>query len=443
VSGPKVVRIVTREEVLAACKADLARLDAALRDWTRSGTSNGFTSTEEIATAGTRRDELAALIAADRFVDFQKGAAREIAFLASDLQVRLAKAADEQAAAQALARRQSDAARALLGALRTRGVEVPSELAGRLEAVAAGASDPGAVAEGFAALSPAGDDGAEARKRLATLHRTEIQTPSLDDWLRAQPQPAHEARLVKVARHLAELNAIGAAEPGLLAAREAAEREPEKRRRALLLDSLELNLAGAIATAKAHAALESELNLTLAALGALSAGRRAEFEARLAALNATESVAPLLTEVKVALDEEQARIAAEARRQAVLQALLGLGYEVTEGMVTAWAKDGQLVLRNSARPDYGVEILGKGEDERLQMRAVAFDDRDAVVADPTRDRDAEVIWCGEVGALAEQLKRAGTDFAIVKARKVGEVPLKRVKGSGRRGAAKPRTMTLG
>ena len=32
-SGPKVVRIVTREEILALCEGQLARVDAALADW--------------------------------------------------------------------------------------------------------------------------------------------------------------------------------------------------------------------------------------------------------------------------------------------------------------------------------------------------------------------------------------------------------------------------
>lgn len=446
-SGPKVVRIVTREEVLAMCNAELARLDAALHDWSRAGKRNGFTSEDEITAARGRRDELAALINADRFMDFQKGAAQEIAFLTSDLQVRLARAAEERAAAQALARRQRDAARALLGALRAKRVKVPAELAARLEAVAEGASDSGAMAEGFAALSPAADDGAQARQRLAALHRTEGVTPSLEAWMSAQPQPPHEARFLKVDCRLAELQAVGAATPSLLAAREAAEREPEERRRALLLDSLELDLASVLAEAKKRVALEAELTRTLAALGALSKDAHAKLEARCADVRDGQTLSLLLADAKTAIEEAKTAIAAAARRDAVLKALQGLGYQLDEGMETAWAQDGQVVLRNAARPDYGVEISGHAEAERMQMRVVAFEDGSAGSADPARDRDAEVIWCGEVGALREQLLRSGTELNIVKARGVGEVPLKRVKGSSRtqppRETRRPKSRTLG
>ena len=49
-------------------------------------------------------------------------------------------------------------------------------------------------------------------------------------------------------------------------------------------------------------------------------------------------------------------MAAAARRRAVLQALSSLGYEVTEGMATAWVEDGAIVLRKAANRDYGVEL---------------------------------------------------------------------------------------
>ena len=446
-SGPKVVRIVTREEVLALCTAELARLDAALGDWTRAGLRSDCVFEEDIAAAAARRKELAGLLAADRFMDFQKAAGQEIAYLAADLQVRLAKVAEEKAAARAFARRQCEAARALLNALRTKAEPLAEDLAARLEAVTAGASDPAAMATGFAALSNAGDDGAAERKRLAELHRTEDTGPSLAEWMRGQPLPVDEARLLKVDRRLAELQLVASLPPALLSAREAVENESQGRRRALLLDSLELDVGGLVAAAKARAALASELNLVLAGLAALAPKRHAELDARRAKLASDAGFAALLSEAKAEADEAMKAIAANARREAILSALLGLGYEVDEGMETAWATEGQLVLRNAARPDYGVEITGTAEVERLQMRAVAFEDGDAASADAFRDRDAETIWCTEVGALRQQLAQAGTDLDIIKARAIGEVPLKRVKGrkaeERRRSARAPKSRTLG
>lgn len=444
-SGPKVVRIVTREEIQALCNAELARLDAALGQWVRLAEKAGGLTQEELESAKRRRDELAALITADRFLEFQKSAGQEIAFLASDSQMRLARIAEQRAAAAAAARRQRQAASALMNTLRSKGITISEDLSGRLRAVVEGKEDQAAMAQGFAALSPPSDGGAEERKRLAALHRDNGTVPSWEEWMRSQPLSADEARLVKVDRRLAEVEGLGPAEPRLLAAREAAEAENNDKRRALLLDSLELDLAGLIAAAKTRAALDAELSQSLAALKSLSTAAYEELAARRAALVADDALAPLLEEVKAAIEDARTSIAARARRDAVLSALAGLGYEVTEGMETAWANDGQLVLRSAARPDYGVEI--NGQAERLQMRAVAFEEGDAAVPDQARDRDAEAIWCGEVGALREALDRSGGELEIVKARAIGEVPLKRVKGGKdpgrRRDIGKLKTRTAG
>jgi hypothetical protein len=93
--------------------------------------------------------------------------------------------------------------------------------------------------------------------------------------------------------------------------------------------------------------------------------------------------------------------------------LIGLGYEVTEGMSTTFVKDGRLVLGSAARPDYGVEISAAAGSERMQMRAVALE-----VAgrgpDPGRDLDAETIWCGDVWSRRDPAgRRCGIDRGAI------------------------------
>ena len=46
-SGPKVVRIVTREEIIALCQRQLARLDAHIESWTSTGRRHGVVSEAE------------------------------------------------------------------------------------------------------------------------------------------------------------------------------------------------------------------------------------------------------------------------------------------------------------------------------------------------------------------------------------------------------------
>ena len=117
------------------------------------------------------------------------------------------------------------------------------------------------------------------------------------------------------------------------------------------------------------------------------------------------------------------RIAAHARRLAVLEGLAGLGYQVSEQMETAWVTNGRIVLRKTAEPGYGVEIGGGADAARVQLRTVAFRGA-AAAADPVRDRDAETIWCGDLEKLRSRFAAVGGDVAIEQALAVGAVPLR-------------------
>src|SRR6476646_3201508 len=104
-SGPKVVHIVTREEILDICRGQLARVEAAFAEWLRIGRRNACVDEEAITAVRNRRDALAALITANRFMDLQKEAPIEEAFLRDDIQARLAKVAAQQSAVHMRARR--------------------------------------------------------------------------------------------------------------------------------------------------------------------------------------------------------------------------------------------------------------------------------------------------------------------------------------------------
>jgi hypothetical protein len=106
----------------------------------------------------------------------------------------------------------------------------------------------------------------------------------------------------------------------------------------------------------------------------------------------------------------------------VLGALSALGYEVREGMETAWASDGNVTLRNAQRPDYGVKVSGGAEGGPLQLRAICFGQRGAE-RDVARDRDVETLWCSDFDALKSELANAGGDLSVVVAKPAREVAL--------------------
>lgn len=116
-------------------------------------------------------------------------------------------------------------------------------------------------------------------------------------------------------------------------------------------------------------------------------------------------------------------MAAEERRRAVLEGLASLGYEVSEGMMTAWVTGGRVVLRKPANPGYGVELSGGQQADIMQVRAVGIGDP-AGARDTGRDRDMETIWCNEFERLQALVAKAGGNVSIESARPVGQYPLK-------------------
>jgi hypothetical protein len=417
-SGPKVVRIVTREEILGICYGQLARLDAVLAEWTRIGRRCDCIDEEAIATSVKRRNALAALIAADRFVDLQKQAPIEEEFLRNDMQARLTKVATEQAAARSRARRERDAAASLLRTLRASGRPLEHNLEAGLEC-----GDSQAIKAGFELLA---DNSARpaAAVDLAARLREDGAGLSFADWLAWQPATISDPAAHRIEVRLDELTPFTDPDTILMwrARLQEAGRAPPVRL-GLLLDALEVETSRFLTEARRRAGLLLDLRLLLAE--AEAAGMAADLSGEDLEALETGAVELRLAETRAALDVHRATKATASRRAAVLEGLTGLGYEVIEGMSTTLARDGRLVLRSAARPDYGVEVSAAAGAERMQMRAVALE-MDGRGPDPARDRDAETIWCGDVSKLQEKLTGSGSGLRIEKALPVGATPLKRV-----------------
>ena len=415
-SGPKVVRIVTREEILEICHGMLARVDAALAEWTRIGRRNDCIDDEAIAAAQRRRDALAALIAVDQFMDLQKQAPIEEAFLRDDVQVRLAKVAVEQAAARSRGRREREAAASLLRALRSSGETLDSDLEGGLER-----GDASALAQGLRVLAKRSAV-RKASRELADRLRGDEVPASFADWLAALPASDIDPAIARIDARIAELAPL-VDEPTSAGWSERLDEAvaAEPARRGLLLDGLDVATARALSKARRRAAAETDVGLLAAELDAAGL-ETGSLRDGLAALDA-DAIAGRINQARAALEAHRRVRASAARRTAVLKGLTGLGYEVTEGMRTTWVRDGKLIVRSATRPDYGVEVSAAGE--RMQMRPVAFE-AGGDGPDLSRDRDAETIWCGDVSALQHSLGDEGGGLVIERALPIGATPLKRI-----------------
>ncbi|MGY4182960.1 hypothetical protein ACVIHH_008251 [Bradyrhizobium sp. USDA 4518] len=433
-SGPKAFRIVTRAEIVAICRRNLARLDAAIESWTSAGSRNGTIEQKDIDKVVARRDELRRLLEADRFIELQKQVAAEIGFLQADSERRIERAAEMAARSNRDLRRSKAAAEALLQRLQGLKIEIPVDIRSELNGSAASSERlEAAMAKALLLLpSEAAQDTATDRQReLAIRLGAGERRDTLREWITRQPREMEDPALERVDALLGELRGLGIDSSPFSDRVALLEAEPPARR-SLIADSVLLDLAAAVKDGRARAQLADELRARRAELSVMKSAEAAamltEIEESLASptLNNGQD---LVKRADFLIEEEFKAMAAAERRRAVLEGLASLGYEVSEGMATAWVQNGQIVLRKAAHPGYGVELLGGSRSDLLQVRAVGIGSS-AEARDADRDRDMETIWCGEFDRLKALVAKAGGDVAMEFARPVGQFPLKIVSDPG-------------
>lgn len=430
-SGPKVVRIVTREEVLATCSALIRQLDGAIARWHQEVERLGLADADEIQTVTRRRERIEALLASDRFVDLQKQASDEIAYLERDVEVKRQAAVARAAQRVRQERRQRENAKALLGELERRGADWKGQpWVDSLRRAAAGELT-GDEAEaawnlGFSSLATP-DSGSghreptdEQKYLAARLKPSGGGEPSgwkHEDSRLKQVDDALASVEVRLGRQAVQ--AFG----DRLRALEDRIREPGFEMR---LDALMLDIGGALQEAKLHEALVAsareivtELDGEQTSEEAVERSLRRDIEAAIEARDLAHLGELSAVGRKLLKDRADAR-ATDARRAAILAGLAELGYEVKEGMATAWAKDGRVVVKNPRLPDYGIEFSGAQDASRLLARTVAFSE----ARNTERDRDAETVWCGNFGKLREMVSKNGGNIDLERAEPIGTIPLK-------------------
>ena len=425
-SGPKVVRVVTREELVALGESLLARLDQALGVWRRQCAQFGQISEQDLTKAISRRDVLEALFRADQFQAFTKGANDEIGFLQSDTETRRQAAIEAKARERARDVSGRQNAKALAKALRAK-TGVDANLIAELEGAATGSLAIAAIdqllARGFQLLSDReGKPLTAAQRQLAGRLGTGEATQTLEHWKAKQIKvdPRQEA-LLKAITELALFGDVGTSEM-LNAHLTSLMQSGDSAQHAMRMDSLLIDARNAKAAVVALNEAIRELQLTAAELTTAGIDSASWLEKVDLATQqrSVETLRLLANEGRSELAEALRSKAALARRQAVLHGLAKLGYSVQEGMSTTLAQDGRLVIKKPDMPGYGIEVAGGSANERLQVRAVAL----SASRDVTRDLDAESRWCQDFTKLQAELRINGDELVIEKVRPVGAVPLR-------------------
>jgi len=133
----------------------------------------------------------------------------------------------------------------------------------------------------------------------------------------------------------------------------------------------------------------------------------------------SENIEVIISRATTLRDEVKNQFEGESRRQVILQGLADLGYSVSETLQTVWVKDGSLVLAKSDKAPYGVELVGNAALDKCQVRVVGAEDRNTGA-----DKAAEETWCEDFASMHKKLSNDGTEISVQKATLAGEVPLK-------------------
>jgi hypothetical protein len=430
-SGPKVVRVVTRAEVVGMCQALFAQLEQAVESWMSTAERLGQLDTMELAAIEKRRSELRALFRSEAFLEVQKRVPEETEFLESSRQRLIENAARALTFARERASRDRDNAAVLLAEIERKLPGKHADTCDALRAIIRGASpaDPSetVLARSFLLLSSSepGRQLSQAQRELASRLAPVEDSRAYEHWKKLR-HAATDKRLSELQQRLGLLEA----ERGSQAVAEftqrllTIEKAGEDPSGSMKLDALVLDVAQALKTARERLSLQRRARALLAELDTLH-GADAIPEMHTALQRALSSNDPSLLSSSLdastlALEETRKKQAARARREAILGGLAALGYEVREGMATCWAEQGRIVLRKPNLDGYGIELAGAPDAQRMQLRSVAF----SADRDKARDRDIETLWCGDVTKLQALVRSQQGSLIIEKALPVGQVPLK-------------------
>jgi hypothetical protein len=428
-SGPKVVRVVTREELVAAGTALLARVDMALAQWKRECCS--LATPVDVEVMEERRKELAAMLAADKFSEFGKAAVDEVDYLEADAGKRRERAVRARAQERLRQASGQELARALL----RDGSNLEPQVRAELEKGAAGQLS---VAALDVALSRARQmlfqvtpqAATQAQMALAERLGSAEAGSSFESW-RAKAINL-DMRLESAFTHLGELEALGFdAEAEALGVQiRSAQSLDDDATRDMRLDTLFLALRSSKDVALATAKLLRLVELLSAELFAVSGESDIVRNLRSANVHlGQEKLQALLTSGRDELTKVQAAAAAVARRKAILDGLQKLGYQVQVGLSTMTADSGRLVVRRPSDSAYGVELV-TGANQKIQVRSVAFD----AGRNPGSDIAEERRWCGDFSKLQTDLQESGCKVVVERALGVGAAALRVVEGEqGRNG----------
>ena len=261
----------------------------------------------------------------------------------------------------------------------------------------------------------------DTHARLVTAHLASGRAPAetLQNYLAKQaPVPSAQSSADtyadKADQLLAELSLLQnhASWSSLRARAAAIERESDPAFRRTQYEALALDCSARLKQLRAHtewrARLDALLDRTSAPTGPIVDPLRAQLQTLLRA-GTVVATTDLERDRTAAVAAEDQRRLADERRQAILESLAAIGYELDGApMETAMVSAGKLVIRKPGNAEYAVEMVVNPDLSLLQTAMVRHaDTADLTEQQRLRDCEQEESWCGDHARLREELARRG------------------------------------
>ena len=427
-SGPKVVRVVTREELLARALDQIATFERAIERYAALGRRHDVDLSTEIAMHRKGVAELKMIAQASAWDAIARSSAKNTLAIEHDchaLEDKLIAAATKD---RTVRRRLKEAAKAIHREALALNLTLPGDLNDVIDNAESATADQikrmdAAVASASRALVEHSRQSKAADNSLAARLASGLSQENYADWLANNVVGAEGQKSVRLDKILAELNFRDFAPTERVAAAIQRIRGASDDERDLLIDSLIIELIDVLKTHRQRSEETLRLGEWMARLEREGSREALDLHNAMRAWISSGHIDNLSDWERRAQDvlkASRAKDNAIHQRKALLSGLTALGYEVREGMATALVENGRLVVKKPAEVEYGVEILSGASDGKLQVRMVTFQSE----PNPIRDKDTEVIWCGEFSQLQASLARAGHALHIEKAHAPGTVPIK-------------------
>ena len=435
-SGPKVIRTVTIEELREQAHVQLALVAEAVRRWQIAAAGNVESTNSRLGHLIEEQSRIKVSLQADRFNEVTTRSQAITAAIHQDIQ----RLHEEQDARNARFRVQErslrQTAKTVLERCHRMGLVIPKDHQDQLEIAAIGQAfdvqQIASIAARWLEEPSKADDGRKtaAREALAQSLSSNSTESSAGELLRRLEAEFADPRISTAEKQMAELIRLGepqsverferqlsmlvSGEPGSTSAT-----------RSLAYDSLGLELSNAVKLARKRAEIVGELATEVAATTAtndLNVCQQIILEAsRALESRDLEKASARIERIREIRETCQRSRAANAARQVVLSGLKKLGYEVREGMATTWAEKKRLSIRHPGSPGVALELAGNGDSGRMQTRMVAVE---GATRDSRSDKQVEEEWCCNLKTLQDAVANAGGTVQIEKALAAGVQPLK-------------------